>query len=101
MAIFWEKLTIVCNFSEKNVKFLAIFGQSNGNFPEGQKPVNGSPLDEQQLTKDGTEEILVRRKPEHVSSDDFPAVVVRVKVICILFIFNVVSSKVTFQHAGL
>ena len=29
-------MTIFGNFFEKNVKFLAIFWQSNGNFPEGQ-----------------------------------------------------------------
>ena len=33
---FVEKMTIFVNFFEKNVKFLAIFWQSNGNFPEGQ-----------------------------------------------------------------
>ena len=32
----WKKKTIFVNFFEKNVKFLAIFWQSNGNFPEGQ-----------------------------------------------------------------
>ena len=36
MAILLKKMTIFVNFFEKNVKFLAIFGQSNGNFPEGQ-----------------------------------------------------------------
>ena len=34
--IFFKKITIFFNFFEKNVKFLAIFWQSNGNFPEGQ-----------------------------------------------------------------
>ena len=29
-------MKIFVNFFEKNVKFLAIFGQSNGKFPEGQ-----------------------------------------------------------------
>ena len=33
---FVEKMTIFVNFFEKNVKFLAIFWQSNGNFPKGQ-----------------------------------------------------------------
>ena len=36
MAIFWKKMKIFGNFFGKNVKFLAIFWQSNGNFPEGQ-----------------------------------------------------------------
>ena len=31
-----EKMKIFGNFFEKNVKFLAIFWHSNGNFPEGQ-----------------------------------------------------------------
>ena len=35
---FVEKMTIFVNFFEKNVKFLAIFWQSNDNFPEGQIP---------------------------------------------------------------
>ena len=33
---FVEKNENFVNFLEKNVKFLAIFWQSNGNFPEGQ-----------------------------------------------------------------
>jgi len=36
MAIFLKKMKILGNFFEKNVKFLEIFWQSNGNFPEGQ-----------------------------------------------------------------
>ena len=36
MAIFWKKMKIFCIFFGKNVKFLANFWQSNGNFPEGQ-----------------------------------------------------------------
>ena len=36
LAIFLKKMKIVGNFFGKNVKFLAIFWQSNGNFPEGQ-----------------------------------------------------------------
>ena len=36
MAILLKKMKIFVNFFEKNVKFLAIFWQSNGNFPEGQ-----------------------------------------------------------------
>ena len=37
LAIFWEKMTIFGIFFEKNVKFLATFWQSNGNFPESQQ----------------------------------------------------------------
>ena len=33
--IFLKKMKIFANFFEKYVKFLAIFWQSNGNFPEG------------------------------------------------------------------
>ena len=36
MANFREKMTIFVNFFEKNVKFLAILWQWNGNFSEGQ-----------------------------------------------------------------
>ena len=36
MGNFVEKMTIFVNFFEKNVKFLAIFWQSNGNFQESQ-----------------------------------------------------------------
>ena len=36
MAIFLKKMKIFGNFFKKNVKVLAIFRQSNGNFPEGQ-----------------------------------------------------------------
>ena len=35
-AFFLKKMKIFGNFFWKNVKFLAIFWQSNGNFPEGQ-----------------------------------------------------------------
>ena len=37
MAILLKKMTIFVNFVEKNVKSLAIFWKSNGNFPEGQE----------------------------------------------------------------
>ena len=36
MAILLKKMTIFVNFFAKNVKFLEMFLQSNGNFPEGQ-----------------------------------------------------------------
>ena len=36
MAILLKKMTIFGKFFEKNVKFLAMFWHSNGNFPEGQ-----------------------------------------------------------------
>ena len=36
LAILLKKMIIFVNFFEKNVKFLAIFWQSNGNFWEGQ-----------------------------------------------------------------
>ena len=36
LAILLKKMTIFIKFFEKNVKFLAIFWHSNGNFPEGQ-----------------------------------------------------------------
>ena len=36
MAIFLKKMKIFGNFFWKSVKFLPIFWQSNGNFPEGQ-----------------------------------------------------------------
>ena len=35
-----KKMKIFGNFFEKNVQFLAIFWQSNGNFPEGQMTTN-------------------------------------------------------------
>ena len=41
MAIFLKKMKIFGNFFRKNVKFLAIFWQSNGNFPEGQVTSKG------------------------------------------------------------
>ena len=36
MAILLKKQDNFCQFCWKNIKFLAIFWQSNGNFPEGQ-----------------------------------------------------------------
>ena len=36
LAIFWKKNNFLSIFLKINVKFLAIFWQSNGNFPEGQ-----------------------------------------------------------------
>ena len=39
---FLKKKTIFVNLFEKNVKFLAIFWQSNGNFPEGQVHTSSS-----------------------------------------------------------
>ena len=39
LEILLKKNENFCQFFEKNVKFLAIFWQSNGNFPEGQHPL--------------------------------------------------------------
>ena len=44
MAIFLKKMKIFGNFFWKNVKFLAIFWQSNGNFPEGQTCTGSRPI---------------------------------------------------------